>query len=213
MGLARMTRVWEVFAAVGVDAAAKQFINLFDAGSSSSGTCHTATSSLQPNGGPDQDSSGSAAAASRQNNPSADEVMTLLSERKRSEGFAAMPAREPWTAIGTVWDPQTLEIRCAWEQPEKAPLMSEEMVSMWHAWALDGADNQRGSHESCAEAGAEALEASACKDVRADAPECLGKDTFADEKLDDLDPHVPDAALAKGAEAGFLARLAKLFGS
>lgn len=152
--LERAVRVWRVLEANAVDCGAGRFLTACGACSSKLMQADMAdiaapaasTIGSLPNveegatigNGPDTfNGTDESVAKLSRSQPSFEDMEALLKERKRRR---AMTVLEPWTALGTVFDPKTLQV-CSASEPDNRPKLPEGAEALWLAWACNWSED------------------------------------------------------------------------
>lgn len=146
-------QVWQILAATQADVGANLFASLCASGV---GAPLPTAGSVAPTTAPHDRSRLEAAVARREActflkaSPTIEDMQALVRERRASSN-RTLAVPEPWTAVGTVLDSKSLDIRC---RPEggAASAMMAQTLAQWQAWAdtIDGVGDTcdaDGAHE------------------------------------------------------------------
>lgn len=69
--------------------------------------------------------------------PSLDEMEAFVQDRKKQRLSENLKIHEPWTAVGTLLDPESLQVR-SWLDPTRVSDLPEDAAALWRAWAAGG---------------------------------------------------------------------------
>jgi len=156
--LQRAAKVWQLLKRQGLDGGAARFLQTCQAG------LKPAVAAAAQGASPaSPQAAATATAPSAAPAASLEELEALLEARKRRRGTAGATVAklEPWTAVGTIFDPSTLQVHSTLE-PDHSPALPEGAKEAWLAWAAGApavaVSGRRGSGTGAVEPSAEAVE-------------------------------------------------------